>query len=116
LVGAGGALHVSAQLITRLAIGSCHLRPTDADGAWPVFASTLTADFIIKFLKAARERPAFVAVQVVVIDAASQARILDLVYDASDSRFVITSADVTLTVDPLASSALPRRRTCHRTI
>jgi hypothetical protein len=86
---------VSAQLITRLAIGSCRLGPTDADGAWPVFASTPTADFTIKFLKAAGERPAFDAAQLFGIDAASQARILDLVYDASDSHFVITSADVT---------------------
>jgi hypothetical protein len=93
--GAGGALHLSPQMAARLAFGSCRLGSTIADGAWLPFASTPTADFVIKFFKAASERPVFDAVQLSGIDAAGQARIFDLVYDASDPRFVITSADVT---------------------
>jgi hypothetical protein len=49
--------------------------------------------FVIKFFKAASERPVFDAAQLSGIDATGQARIFDLVYDASDPRFVITGAD-----------------------
>jgi hypothetical protein len=43
----------------------------------------------------AGERPVFDAAQLSGVDAAGQARILDLIYDASDPRFAITSANVT---------------------
>jgi hypothetical protein len=93
--GAGGALHLSMQMAVRFAFASCRLGPAVADGAWFPFASTPTAAFFIKFFKAASERPVFDAAQLSGIDAAGQARIFDLVFDASDPRFVITSADVT---------------------
>jgi hypothetical protein len=86
---------MSMQMAVRFAFASCRLGPAVADGAWFPFASTPTAAFLIKFLKAASERPVFDTAQLSVIDAASQARIFDLVFDASDPRFVITSADVT---------------------
>jgi hypothetical protein len=78
--GAGGALHLSPQMAARFAFGSSRLGSTVADGAWLPFASTPTADFIIKFLKAASERSVFDAAQLSGIDAAGQARIFDLVY------------------------------------
>jgi hypothetical protein len=80
-VGAGGELHVSPQMATRLVFGSCRLGPTNADGAWRLFASTPTAEFIIKFFNAAGERPVFDVAQLSGINAAGQARILDLIYD-----------------------------------